>query len=82
MDVQGEGRTYGAKGNGGRSQTDQAAVAGMGLVYNVGIVIAQLVEDGLNAVEVLGGDELAYDPFQPSRGDWRSERLGLGSSPR
>jgi len=60
------GRTHRAKRDGGRSETDQAAVAGVGLMHNVGVVIAQLVEDGVDPVKVLGYHELTDDPLQPA----------------
>jgi hypothetical protein len=45
----------------------------MGLMDCVGKIVAQLLEDGLDPVIVLGYDELADDPFKPAACTVRGE---------
>lgn len=60
----GKTRTYRTQGNGSSGQADQPTVAGMGLVDSVGIVVAQLVENGLNFGVILFGNYLANDALK------------------
>lgn len=57
--------TYRTKGNGSSGQPYQTSVPGMRLVNGIGKVIAELIQDGLDATVVLDGDELADYALQP-----------------
>lgn len=59
--------TYGTQSNGGSSQADQAAIAGMGLMDGIGKVVAQLLEDGRDPGVVSAGDQVADDALKPRR---------------
>jgi hypothetical protein len=57
--------TYISQCDGSRSQTYQAAVAGVGLMHSIGIVVAELFQYVVNTLVVLGDDKLTDDPLKP-----------------
>lgn len=61
-----EEQTYRAKCNGGGGEADQASITGVRLVDSIGILIAQLIEDGLDPRVVFGHDQLTNDPLEPT----------------
>lgn len=69
--------TYWAEGDGGSGQAYQAAVAGMWVVDGICILVAELVEDGEDAVVVLGGHQLADDALKPGQQSKVIEFLGI-----
>lgn len=64
-------REFGAQSDSSSSQAYEAAIAGMRLVYGVGVLIAQLVKNGGDPIVVLCGDELTYDALEPGGGSAR-----------
>lgn len=69
------GLAYGAESNGGGGEANQTAIAGMWLVDGVGILVAERIEDGLDAGKVLDGDEIA-DLALESNGGRGGQRQG------
>jgi len=61
------GVTYRAQGDGGGGQADEAAVAGVGLVHGIGIVVAQLMDDAGDAGVVVGGEGIADQALELER---------------
>jgi hypothetical protein len=66
--------THWAESDGGSGQAYEASVARMGLVDRISIFVAELVEDGQDAVMVLGGNQLADGALEPMRGFRRRMR--------
>lgn len=56
--------THRAQGYRSRSQPDQTAVAGVGLVDSIGVLLAQLAHDAGYPVVVLGGEGIADEAFE------------------
>jgi hypothetical protein len=61
----GKEATHRSKSNSRGSQTYQATVSGMRLMDSICIVIAELVDDGLDLSIVLRDDQLADNAFEP-----------------
>jgi len=59
--------THRAQGYRGGSQPYQAAVAGVGLVDGIGVLLAQLAHDAGYPVVVLGGEGVADEAFELER---------------
>ena len=59
--------TYGPECYGSGRQADEAAVAGVGLVYGIGKVVAELVENLLDLGVVLARDMLPNEPLKAVR---------------
>lgn len=55
--------THGTEGDSSSGQADEASIAGMWLVDGIGILVAELLEYGLNPLIVFGGSKLAYQAF-------------------
>ena len=56
--------TYWPQGYRGSSESYQAAVAGVGLVDSIGVLLAQLAHDAGYPVVVLGGEGIADEAFE------------------
>lgn len=56
--------THGAEGNSGSSKAYQASIPCMRLMDGICIVVAELVENGIDPLPVLGGDQVANHALQ------------------
>ena len=65
MGKEGPEATHRSKSNSRGSQTYQATVSGMRLMNSICIVIAKLVDDGLDLCIILRDDQLADNAFEP-----------------
>ena len=69
--------TYRAECYCGGSQANQATVACMRLMDSISIVVAKLIEDGIDFDIVLGGDQLTNGTLQAGRANLCKSRVSI-----
>jgi hypothetical protein len=63
-------KAHWTEGDSSGSQAYETSVAGVWLVYSIGELVAELVENGLDSGIVLAGNQLAYDALESAMAQW------------